>query len=450
MKKHIKLSLLVLFMGTIVLSCNQVPEEVSESSTVRLVWNDDPTSTISIVWDGKTTEEATVYYGTVDHDRKYWKYSHNQTPYRKLDFYEMNTNYVKLKDLEADKAYYFVIKDSEGLSDRFWFKTAPNQPQPFTFIAGGDTKSAGDPLEAGRSSNRAVGKLRPLFVLFNGDFTSGNGTDADNWKQWISDWNSMTTTKDGRMTPVVAVHGNHENGNKGNLNIIFDSPFQNNDSSNIYYSLTFGGDLLHVIVLNSEIEEGGVQRDWLEEDLKENQSSTFKVAGYHKPFWPHTTRKRENLYMYQQWAFLFQKYGINLSFDADSHIHKITYPLSPDTISENSFMGYVRDDLNGTMFLGEGSWGAHPRATDDDKPWTMASGTFNQLKWLHVFPEVDGVEAHIDIYTIKTASYDEDEKITVYNDAVEALTEDNLFTVPEGLEIYMNEEGKDFVTYPYK
>lgn len=449
MKKLIGLIVGVV-MAIFVMSCNEVPEEIADSSSVRLVWNDDPTSTISIVWDGKTAEDAIVYYGTKDRGRKFWKYSHNQTPYRSFDYYEMNTKYVKLSDLEADKAYYFVVKDSEGLSDRFWFRTAPDQPKPFTFVAGGDTKSDYESLEAGRSSNRAVGKLRPLFVLFNGDFTSGNGTDANNWKKWISDWNSMTTTLDGRMTPVVAVHGNHENGNRGNLNFIFDTPYQHNDSSNIYYSLSFGGDLFHVIALNTEIDEGGAQRDWLEEDLKKHEDYTFKVAGYHKPFWPHHSGKGENLYMYKQWAFLFQNYGLNLSFDADSHIHKITYPLRADTTSENNFMGYVRDDVNGTMFIGEGSWGAHPRATDDDKPWTMASGTFNQIKWLHVFPEENGIEAYIDIYTVKTASYDEEGKITLYNDNVEALTEENRFTVPEGLELYINEEGKDFVTYPYK
>ena len=130
-------------------------------------------------------------------------------------------------------------------------------------------------------------------------------------------------------------------------------------------------------------------------------------------------------------------------------MHKITYPLRPDTLSGESMMGFVRDDLNGTMFMGEGSWGAHPRQNDDDKPWTMESGTFNQVKWMHVYPEDEDSEAHIKIYTIITASYDEDEKLMLYNDGVEPLTEDNRFSVPEGLELFRNEEGKDYVTYPY-
>jgi len=112
-------------------------------------------------------------------------------------------------------------------------------------------------------------------------------------------------------------------------------------------------------------------------------------------------------------------------------------------------MGYVRDDLNGTIFMGEGSWGAHPRQNDDDKPWTMASGTFNQVKWLHVFPQDEGTEAHIKIYTVITADYDENEKLQVYNDEVIPLEEENRFTVPESLNLFSNEMGKEFVTYPY-
>jgi len=437
------------FVSVFTLACNKIPEELAELSTMRLVWNDDPATTMSIIWDGMDSQEFAVYYDTIDHDRKYWKYAHHQSPYRELDFYGMNTRYVSLVDLQADKAYYFVVKDSAGLTARYWFKTAPDRPQAFTFIAGGDTKSEGDVLEAGRASNRVVAKLRPLFVLFNGDFTSGNGTDPNNWKQWLTDWNSMTTTEDGRMIPIVAVHGNHEDGNMSNLNIIFDTPSQKNDTSGVYYSLTMGGDLFHLIALNSQIEQGGAQKEWLEEDLKNHEPSTFKVAAYHKPFWPHTAGKGENAYQYKQWAFLFQKYGLNISLDADSHMHKITYPLKPDTISKTSEMGYVRDDLNGTMFIGEGSWGAHPRTNDDDKSWTMASGSFNQLKWMHVYPE-NGVEAaHIDIYTVITADYNESEQLQVFNEEVEPLREDNRFTVPLGLKLFVNEEGRDKVTYPY-
>lgn len=96
--------ILLAIISVLILSCKRIPEEVSELSTMRLVWNDDPSTTMSIIWDGKTSKDATVYYDTFDHDSKYWKYSHRQSPYRKLDFYGMNTRHVKLKDLQPDKA----------------------------------------------------------------------------------------------------------------------------------------------------------------------------------------------------------------------------------------------------------------------------------------------------------------------------------------------------------
>lgn len=446
--KHLIIFLLT-FIIVLNFSCKRMQEEVSKFSTIRLVWNDDPSTTMSIIWDGKNNRDAIIYYDTLDYESEYREYSWHQLPYRRLEFHRMNTRYVKLENLQPDKKYYFIVKDGRRLSDRYWFRTAPDRPQPFTFIAGGDTKSKGDVLEAGRAANRVVAKLRPLFVLFNGDFTSGDGTKPHYWKRWLKDWNSMTTTRDGRMIPVVPVHGNHEDGNMGNLNIIFDTPYQLHDSSNIYYSLSFGGDLFHLIALNSQIEQGGEQQKWLEDDLKKHESFTFKVAGYHKPFLPHHSGKGENTYQYEQWAFLFHKYGLNISFDADSHMHKITFPIKPDTLAAGCFMGFIRDDQNGTMYIGEGSWGAHPRQNDDDKPWTMASGSFNQLKWLHVLPQDKKDRAHINIYTVITADYDENEKLQLYNDDVIPLEEENRFTVPEGLKLFSNEEGKAFVTYPY-
>ncbi len=250
------------------------------------------------------------------------------------------------------------------------------------------------------------------------------------------------------MIPIVPVHGNHENGDMANMTYIFDAPYQDDDSTRVYYSLSFGENYFHMIQLNSEIEEGGSQRDWLQDDLKQHQDYTFKIAGYHKPFFPHTAGKSENYYQYNQWAYLFYQYGLDLSLDGDSHMHKITYPLRPDS-TENGYMGFVRDDENGTMFAGEGSWGARPRASDDDKPWTLFSGSYNQVKWIHVFPESAESDAHMKIFTVLTADYDDSENLIRYNQDIEPLTEENLFEVPQNIELHMADSTLPYVRYPY-
>ena len=430
-------------------SCRTVSEFTAASDKYRLVWTDDPTTNITVAWDQEGESEASVLYGPRDKGRKHWRYKNRKSADRILKKYEMNTHFTRLTDLKPDKEYYFVIKDKKGVSNRYWFRTAPDQPKAFTFIAGGDTKSEGQPLEAGRASHRLVAKLKPLFVMFNGDFCSGNGTSPERWHTWLRDWQALTTTSEGRMIPIFPVHGNHENGDHANLNYIFNAPYQNRDSSNIYYSLSFGGDFFHIMALNSSVDEGGHQSKWVEADLKKHQHFTFKVAGYHKPFWPHTSRKAENPYQYRQWADLFYKYHLNLSMDGDSHMSKITYPLRPDSVATDSYMGFVRDDRNGTMFLGEGSWGAFPRANDDDKPWTIKSFSGNQIKWIHVLPKTNHLPDRMNIFTVISATYDEHEQQTLYDAEVESLTEADVFKIPEQIKLVENGPFGQVIKYPF-
>ena len=436
---------MALFLTT---SCHNVAKDLSSTDKHRLIWNDDPTSTVTIAWNQIEGTNPVLLYDIEDFGRKDWKYQSQQIPHLTNEKYGMHTHFVKLTNLTADKKYYFVIKDSISVSKRFWFKTAPNTPKAFTFIVGGDTKSHGAALEAGRASNRLVAKLRPLFVLFPGDYTSGNGTSSKDWQLWLDDWSELTTTPDGRMTPIIPIHGNHENGDLGNLSYLFNAPYQTNDSTGIYYSLSLGGDLLHIIALNSEIEEGGLQREWLKNDLKKHKDFTFKIAAYHKPFWPHTARKGEQKYQFTQWADLFFKYNLSLSFDADSHMSKITYPLRPDS-TKNSFMGFIRDDKNGTIYLGEGSWGATPRPNNDDKPWTLQSGSFNGFKLVHIFPQQENQKAYMKIFPIISVDHYTKGNITLYDSIVKPLTEENLFHIPKNLKIQKLPNGEHFVTYPF-
>ena len=203
---------------------------------------------------------------------------------------------------------------------------------------------------------------------------------------------------------------------------------------------------MHIIGLNTEIRTDSLQKEWLVNDLKAHSDYQLLVAGYHKPLIPHTQSKRENFHIYNNWAWIFHEYGIDLSLDGDSHMHKITYPVKPDS-SEQAHMGFVRDDENGTMYIGEGSWGARPRDNNDDKPWTLTSGSFNQIKWVHVFPETDEVEAHLDIYTVISSEYDENGVQSFHYD-IEELSEDNLFDIPEGIRLHQMEEYGNAVRYP--
>jgi len=312
---------------------------------------------------------------------------------------------------------------------------------------GGDTKCEDEPLIAGRFTNQMVPKLRPLFVMFCGDFTH-NAITPEHWEQWLTDWSELTRTEDGRLFPIVPVMGNHEKRDLDVLNKVFNAPYQLDNPENIYYSLSLGGDFFHMTATNSEIKIAGDQTIWLEKDLQESKDFTFRMAAGHKPFSAHTSSKSERIDEYQQWSYLFYKYGLDIYLDADSHMSKITFPLKPDSI--NGFQGFVREDLNGTMYIGEGSWGATPRPADDDKPWTLRSGSFNQVKWLQVFPETETMDAHIDIRTVITSTRDKDKKAVSHVDDVFSLSEDDVFGVPEGIKLFSTEPYGDVITYPFK
>ena len=444
----VKKYLFIYVIGALLLvSCAKKEYGPASVNKIRLSWTDDPTTTMTIGWDQLDGKNSTIYYGTEDHDRNWEDYEESAKPTRELEHLTMNTRFCDLKKLIPNEEYYFVIKDSSGVSERLWFKTAPDTPAPFTCILGGDTKSEGEAYRAGQFSNKMVSILRPLFIIFAGDFTN-DGITAIDWENWIRNWSQQTRSIDGQMFPMVAVNGNHENRDMMVLNKVFNAPYQNNNPEDIYFSLSFGSDFFHMISLNSMVDHGGTQKAWLENDLKQNKDFTFKIASYHKPFHPHTERKSENENQFKHWVPLFDKYGLDISVDGDSHMTKITYPLKMDTI--NGFQGFIRDDKNGTMYIGEGSWGASPRPNDDDKPWTIRSGSFNQIKWLQVFPKTASEEARIDIRTVITSTRDSTDIAISHVENVTPLTKEDVFAIPQGIDLFDVEPYGDVISYPFE
>ncbi|NNC88216.1 MAG: hypothetical protein HKN82_07125 [Akkermansiaceae bacterium] len=385
----------------------------------RLIWRDDPSTTMTVGWNQVGGSNPTVHYDTVDHGTDPGSYASSRSPDRSVSYRGMSNQFARLAGLQADTVYYFVIADSNSTSQRFSFRTAPDTPQPFTFIAGGDSRNNRGPRQ---NANLMVSKLRPLFVAFGGDFID---TDTSSqWQEWFNDW-QLSISPDGRMTPVVAARGNHEFSNSSIVNL-FDVP-----QSSVYYALTFGGNLLRSYTLNSEIVEGGSQASWLDGDLAANSGVTWKMAQYHKPMRPHTSGKSEGTGEYGAWASIFFNRGMDLVVECDSHLVKRTYPVQPDT-GGGSDEGFIRNDAAGTLYIGEGGWGAPLRSANDNKNWTMASGSMNQVQWVEVSP------AAMQVRTIRTGNAA----------LVGEATDSDPFTPPANLDLWRPATG-DTITLPY-
>jgi hypothetical protein len=407
--------------------CN-LPDTSSGSARYRLVWTKDPETVATIGWDQRAGEKPVVYYGPEDHGRAWSKYPFSQTPHRVEHYKGMTNTFAELKGLQPDTAYYFVIKDSLGASKRMWFRTAPDTMKPYTFIVGGDTKSW--PMNAAaKRGHRQVPKLRPLFVLFSGDFTT-NGDEpfhdnSDEWRWWLNEW-QLSIAEDGRIFPIVPVHGNHEK-STDELYKLFDLP-----NPECFYTISLGGGHLRIYVLNYDVEKAPNQQDWLQNTLEvHGDDARFKLAAFHTPFFPHYTGKSEKTHLYDAWAHLFSYHHMNFMVNGDTHAHIISYPMRADT-GPSSYQGFSLDFEAGLMLLGAGSWGTITREINDLKPWSFSYGSFRQFKWMQAFPER---------FEIRTVILDESTEMS-------ALSEDDPFALPEGISLFETPNYGDVLHYP--
>ncbi|MCG8670047.1 MAG: choice-of-anchor J domain-containing protein [Pseudomonadales bacterium] len=415
----------------------------------RLAWTDDPATTMTVAWRLTSGTDPHVMWGTSSNTATFTRANVSRTS----DYYNaardsdipanhLITQFVDFTGLTADSSYYFQICDSEGCSDVSWFKTAPSTPSNFTFISGGDSRSNKQPrLDA----NRLVAAIRPLFVLHSGDYMD-DGTFSE-WEEWLTEWQE-TRSSDGRMYPIIPAHGNHENDVTDMVAKVFGIT-----QLDAYYATNIGGNQMRIWTLNSELEPGvgygafsgqtsakwDAQTAWLTADLANPaNNATWKVANYHRPMRPHTSGKSEGTGRIAAWAQAFYDNGIDMIVESDTHMSKYTFPLRPST-GAGSFQDFERDDANGFLIVGEGSWGAPKRPTDDDKPWTMDSESFWQFKLVHASPTQ---------MQVRTVKFEVESNVEGITPLTQAQQDSDAFALPVGLDTWKPLSG-EVLTLPF-
>jgi hypothetical protein len=218
--------------------------------------------------------------------------------------------------------------------------------------------------------------------------------------------------------------GNHEEVPETLINL-FDV-----HASKLYYALSFGGNLIRIYTLNSFEAPGGDQKNWLKKDLEAHPDELFRIVQYHLPMRPHTQGKEMNQEEYIHWTPLFLKHNMRLAIECDAHLAKYTWPLRP-SVSGEAIEGFVRDDAFGTVYIGEGGWGAPLRQANRNRKWTRNSESFNHFHWIFVNKE------KIEVRTVRTESVDK----------VFASASKNPFEMLKGLEIWSPGNGA-VVTIP--
>ncbi len=395
-----------------------VSQLFSANEKYRLIISGDPATTITIGWNQTSGTDPIVYYDTIDHGNDFSLYAFSKTVDRDVSYRGMDNRFTRLTDLIPDKAYYFVINDSDGTSNRYWFKTSPADLSRLSIIAGGDSRTNRPPRQR---ANLLVSKLKPHAILFGGDMTDDD-TDIQ-WQEWMDDWQN-TTANDGRMFPIIPAQGNHESHEV--VYNLFDTP-----NESYYYATEFGDKLFRIYTLNTEVSVSGNQLNWLQNDLNENPDVIWKAAQYHKPMRPHYSDKDENDAAYDAWAQLFYDNGVRLIVECDAHVVKTTWPIEPSLLPGND-EGFIINETYGCVYIGEGGWGAPLYNNDDDKSWTRNSGLFYQFKLLFID------ESKIEIRTIKTDNAED----------VGEVSNEDPFTLPVNLDVWDPSNGPVVEIFP--
>ncbi|NLO31763.1 MAG: metallophosphoesterase family protein [Candidatus Hydrogenedentes bacterium] len=336
-----------------------------------LTYSDDPTTTIDVnLCVKRRTGRVTVYYDTVPRDGNPKSYANKieATYYQTLiELYDRRAIYMAtLKDQKPGQTYYFVGGDPEyGYTTERSFCTLPGGDKPFRFVDGGDMNIG----ERARKLLKWAGEQDPDFVTIGGDIPYANGLFSEyvDWIQWFKNWDDFMHTSDGRMIPMVAAIGNHETNSYISDDINMRSPFYlgffGRQGKYVFHTKKFSDDVVIFFLDTGHlISIDGWQTDWLGKELEKHKDVKYKFANYHVPLYP-AHRDFEGLpskMARTHWGPLFDKYGLTIGYEHHDHVFKRSRPLKDNKVVERG---------EGTIYLGDGTFGVDPREVDSEPRW---------------------------------------------------------------------------------
>jgi len=338
----------------------------------RVIWTGDPATQATISWNTRHEgERHSVFLDTepldtdrLDDARQVAAQRNGRYTAGSSDVGSLYYHHARLRELEPDTKYHFVVESDGHRSPPLHFRTAGVEP-PFALLFGGDSRS--DP-ETRREVNRLIARLideqkRLLAFAHGGDYIA-RGDNLDQWHQWMND-HELTVSAEGRVLPIIPARGNHDRGPL--FNEVFDFP---EDDRN-YYALSFDS-ACRVITLNTETSAAGDQKTWLAGELKTARSTyDWVLVQYHRPAWPAVKSPGSAK---QHWVPLFEKHDVDLVCEADGHTIKRTPPIRDG-----------QADPTGVTYIGEGGLGVGQRTPKiEDRWWLQPPGKAGRGHHVHL------------------------------------------------------------------
>jgi predicted phosphodiesterase len=351
-KNHFRSLVIALAAG---LSAVVVNIHGAEPLNLRVVWTENPQTQAVVLWDsmGEGEGELLVREGsaTQTHEASVSKYSpgkkgsETSPDARPLltDCYR-----VELTGLKPSTHYFLTAKVGDDQSKEYYFITAPDQDIDVKIFFAGDSRTRLDAARAVSGIIRKAFEEDPsyLALVHAGDYT-GKSTTRE-YTGWLHAY-SLTTTSDGRLLPIIAVRGNHDN--PGVHRMVYGLEKDN-------YNCMLSPHVSLLALDNNERKrrDQSPSKKCLEAELPklEAQKIRYRIAAYHYPIYiaVKTKHQASNPSVF---APLFEKYNLDLGLEADGHCIKRTVPIRDNKQADD-----------GVVYLGEGGYGAPPRSPKSD------------------------------------------------------------------------------------
>lgn len=329
---------------------------------IVLTWNDDPRTTQAVTWrtSGDVNDAvaeiavARANPGLAQAARRVAA----ETTVLVTDHWRCHYHTATFTNLKPGTLYAYRVGDGANFSEWFQFRTAADEPAPFSFIYFGDAQNHVHSMCSRVFRQAFADAPRAAFTLHAGDLIDLAESDAE-WGEWFAAAGWINA-----MVPVVATPGNHEYAKARNAEgkryqwlsrhwaAQFAYPVHGpDDLAESVYCVDYQN--LRVISLNSN-ERQAEQIPWIEKALTDNPQ-TWTVITFHHPIFS-MARDRDNPQLRELWKPVFDRHAVDLVLTGHDHTYGrsglLHGPASDDHAEQNVASGTnYRSADSGTVYV---------------------------------------------------------------------------------------------------
>ena len=113
--------------------------------------------------------------------------------------------------------------------------------------------------------------------------------------------------------------------------------------------------ILFVLDTDHIYPSGGEQLEWMNENFAEHKNDKFRFSSYHVPLYPSFRDPEDpmNVLLRKNWLNVFDQHHLDVAFENHEHTLKKSKLLRGNKVVASQ----------GTIYIGDGSWGRYTRPT---------------------------------------------------------------------------------------